>query len=97
METAALEAMRAQTNQLETDIAAAAERLREGEEIARQADACRARSARTGCRFAARSGGTDRSPVPLPLRANGSHRITEEAGRIDARLAERDLRFARGD
>ena len=93
METAALEAMRAQTNQLETDIAAAAERLREGEEIARQQ--MRAELEALEQDVASRLALVEQTEARAIAAARERiASITEEAGRIDARLAERDLRFA---
>jgi hypothetical protein len=93
METTALGTMRAQTSQLETDIAAAAERLREADENARhqmrvelealeQEVAARLRLVEQ----------TEASALAAARRRIAA--ITEEAGQIDARIAERDVRFA---
>lgn len=93
LEVAALEALRAQTAQLEGDIIAASERLHEAEEAAR----LRARSemealdaeaaARLKLVEAAEAGALAAARARIAA-------ITEEAEAIEARLSERDLRFA---
>jgi chromosome segregation ATPase len=93
MEASALDAMRAQTAQLENDIAAAAERLREADETARaqmrsELEALEQEAAR---RLKLVEEAETRA---LETARERIAAITEHAESIDARLAERDLRFA---
>lgn len=93
MEAAALDGLRAQTGQLETDIVAAAERLRAADETARQqlrgeVDALEAEAA-SRLRLVEAAEASALADARARIAA-----ITEEADRIEARLAERDLRFA---
>lgn len=93
LETAALDALRAQTIQLETELTAASERLREAETHAREQmrgeletlEQDRATRLRLVEEAEARALAAARERIAA---------ITEEADRIEARLAERDLRFA---
>lgn len=93
LESAAMDSLRVQTGQLETDIAAAADRLRESDEVARQqlrgeVDALEAEAA-SRLRLVAAAEANALADARARIAA-----ITEEADRIEARLAERDLRFA---
>lgn len=92
-ETAALEALRAQTSQLEAEITAAAERLREADANAREQMRSELEALEQDA--AARLKLVEEAEArTLAAARERIAAITEEADRIEARLAERDLRFA---
>ena len=93
MEAAALDALRAQTARLEADIAAASERLREADDVARQQmrEELEALEQDLAIRLKLVEETEARALAAARERIAA---ITKEAERIEARLAERDLRFA---
>ena len=93
LETAALDALRAQTTQIEADIAAAAERLREAEETARAQ--MRSELATLEEDMAGRLQLIEETEArAIAALRERIAAITEEADAIDARLAARDRNFA---
>ena len=93
LETAALDALHRQTRQLETEIAAAADRLREAEDTAQmqlreKLEALQQEAAANLALVEA-----EEAKAIATARAQLAA-ITDEADQIDARLAARDLRFA---